>query len=159
MVGSAGTDSHSIPGLRRVHLPVRPAWLAVIFVGGSAGTAVRAWLEGWLAPATGHWPWVTLAINVGGALVLGALLEVLAETGSDRGWRRGVRLGVGTGVLGGFTTYSTFSVEILQLFRAGSWIFAVLYALCTVIGGLAAAYGASRLVRRALRGWRARSSL
>lgn len=153
MVG--GTEGHTIPGLR-VHLPVRPAWLGVIFVGGTAGTALRAWLEAWLAPPAGHWPWVTLAINVVGALALGALLEILAETGRDRGWRRGLRLGVGTGVLGGFTTYSTFSVEILQLFRAGSWLFAVMYGLVTVVGGLAAAYGAIRLVRRVMRGYRVR---
>jgi len=148
VVAGSPTPTHTIPGLRVVHLPVRPAWLGLILVGGSAGTALRAWLEATFAPATGQWPWVTFAINLGGAFLLGALLEVLAQSGRDRGWRRGMRLGLGTGLLGGFTTYSTFSVEILQLVRSDAWMVGLAYGLTSVVGGVLAAGLALRLVRR-----------
>ncbi len=146
MVAPEG-GGHTVPGLRMLRLPVRPAWLAVILLGGTAGTAVRAALESVFAPAPGEWPWTTFWINTSGALVLGVLLAWLAESGPDRGWRRGVRLGVGTGVLGGYTTYSTFSVETLGLFRYGAWPIALGYAAGSVVVGIAAAYSGARLVR------------
>lgn len=134
---------------------MRPAWLGLIAVGGGLGTALRAWLEGSFATPPGQWPWVTFWINLGGAFLLGVLLESLAETGADRGWRRGVRLGVGTGLLGGFTTYSTFSVEIVERLRAGAWAIGVGYGLASVVGGLGAAWLALWVTRRLLRPWRA----
>lgn len=142
---------HTIPGLRMLRLPVRPAWLGVILLGGTVGTAVRAWLETLYTPGPGEWPWVTFWINVSGSFILAVLLEVLAETGPDRGWRRAVRLGIGTGVLGGYTTYSTFSVETVQLLRSGAWLVALGYAVGSVVLGLAVAFGGVRLVRRVLR--------
>lgn len=147
-------DSHHIPGLRMVRLPVRPAWLSVILIGGTAGTAMRAWLETAFAPAADQWPWTTFWINVTGALMLGVLLEVLAETGSDEGWRRGVRLGVGTGALGGYTTYSTFAVETLQLLRTGAWPVGLGYAIGSVLTGVLGALAGVWVVRRLLRGYR-----
>ncbi len=150
----AEPEGHSVPGLRVLRLPVRPAWLGVILLGGAAGTATRAWLEGSYAPAPGQWPWTTFWVNVSGALLLGVLLEVLAETGTDRGWRRAVRLGVGTGFLGGYTTYSTFAMETVQLLDADRWLLGVGYGLGSVVLGLAAAFGGQRLVRRLLKRYR-----
>lgn len=140
--------AHTIPGLRLLRLPVRPAWLVVIGVGGTGGTAVRAWLEAAFAAPAGSWPWVTFWINVGGSFLLGVLLEVLAETGRDVGWRRGLRLGLGTGLLGGFTTYSTFSVETVQLLDAGALLPGFGYAIGSVAGGLGAALLGTWIVRR-----------
>lgn len=145
---------HTIPGLRMLRIPVRPAWLGVIMVGGTVGTAVRAWLEGAHPAVPGEWPWTTFWINISGALILGVLLEVLAETGPDRGWRRGLRLGVGTGVLGGYTTYSTFAVETLQVLQSGAWLVALGYALGSVVLGLLAAFAGARGVRWLMRGYR-----
>ena len=150
----APPDGHSIPGLRMLRIPVRPAWLGVILIGGTTGTAVRAWLESAYPAPAGQWPWTTFWINVSGALLLGVLLEVLAETGPDRGWRRGLRLGVGTGFLGGYTTYSTFAVETLQLLNGAAWLVGVGYAVASVLLGLVAAFSGARLVRRLLRGYR-----
>lgn len=144
MVADAG---HTIPGLRLLRLPVRPAWLAVIGVGGTIGTGARAWLEAAYAAPAGGWPWVTFWINVGGSFLLGVLLEVLAETGRDVGWRRGLRLGLGTGLLGGFTTYSTFSVETVELFGAGALPIALGYAVGSVVTGLLAALTGTWAVR------------
>jgi CrcB protein len=130
-----------------LRIPVRPAWLLVILAGGTVGTAVRAGLESAFSPAPGQWPWTTFWINASGALVLGVLLTLLAEIGPDRGWLRGIRLGVGTGVLGGYTTYSTFSVETLLLLRSGGWLLGLAYALTSVVVGVGAAYAGARLVR------------
>ncbi len=124
-------------------------WLAVIFVGGCLGTATRAALESAFVAAPGGWP-VTLWINLGGSLALGALLEALARSGPDQGWRRTTRLGVGTGVLGGFTTYSSFAVETIAL-AGGSWVSGVGYALASVLLGVVAASVGIQLTRAALR--------
>lgn len=156
MVGAA-PESHTIPGLRLVHLPVRPAWLGVILLGGTVGTAARAALESSFAPAPGQWPWTTFWINLAGAFLLGALLEGLAISGRDHGWRRGLRLGLGTGVLGGFTTYSTFAVESFGLIGSASWLVGLGYAVGSVLLGVGAAFVGVRAVRlpvRWLRGGR-----
>lgn len=133
----------------------RPGWLGLILAGGAAGTALRAALESAFGAPAGQWPWATLAINLIGAFVLAALLEALAQSGADEGWRRAVRLGVGTGLLGGFTTYSTLSVETVQLITHGRWAAAALYAGSTVVGGFLAALLALWLVRSVRRPARA----
>jgi CrcB protein len=127
---------------------VRPAWLGVIVVGGAAGTSLRAALEGAFGAGPGEWPWVTFWINLGGAFMLGALLEGLAGSSLGRTWRRGLQLGLGTGLLGGFTTYSTFSLETVQLLDSGHWPIGLGYALAAVTGGVAAAAGGIAAVRR-----------
>lgn len=147
---------HAIPGLRMLRLPVRPAWLGVIFLGGAVGTAIRAWLETTYTAPAGQLPWVTLLINVSGALVLGVLVDVLAESGPDQGVRRALRLGVGTGLLGGYTTYSTFAVETVQLWDSNTWALGLIYGVLSVIAGLAAAYFGALIARRIMRHYRRR---
>lgn len=115
-------------------------WIAAIFAGGSAGTAIRAALESAAPHDAGQWPWATFAINISGAFILAALLEYLALTGPDEGWRKLIRLGVGTGVLGGFTTYSTFAVETVEAMQAGAYGIALLYSCGSIAGGCLAAY-------------------
>ena len=137
-----------------LRIPVRPAWLGVIGLGGAAGTATRAWLEALFPAGPGQWPWTTFWVNLSGALLLGVLLEVLAETGPDRGWRRGVRLGVGTGFMGGYTTYSSFAVETFVLLDSGAWLVGVGYAVGSVVLGLTAAFAGARAVRRLFRRYR-----
>lgn len=115
-----------------------PAAAALVAAGGSVGVLVRALLAQGTAPAPGEWPATTFAINVAGSLALGALLAVL-QRGPDVGRRRVVRLGVGTGVLGGFTTYSTFALEVEQLLTTGHAATGLAYALGSVVLGVAAA--------------------
>ena len=119
--------------------------LALIFVGGSVGTAARVAI-GSAFPA-GDWPWATFWINIFGAAVLALVLEFLAAFGPDEGWLRRARLGIGTGVLGGFTTYSAFSVEVAQMVRSGAIWMGAGYALASVAVGVTAAFFAGRVGR------------
>ena len=114
-------------------------YAGLIFAGCVLGTFSRAALSTAFPHDEAGWPWVTFWINVVGSVVLGALLEALSRAGDDSGWRRAVRLGVGTGVVGGFTTYSTFVLEIDQLARADALPLAAAYALVSVVVGLGAA--------------------
>ncbi len=111
----------------------------LVGAGGAIGVAVRAVLEDIWPAVPGAVPWTTLGINLVGSLVLGALLESLARRGSDEGRRRQLRLGCGTGVVGGFTTYSTFVVEVERLIAGGDLALGVIYAVGSVVLGIGAA--------------------
>ena len=119
---------------RAVHLRWR--YLGLVFLGGTAGTALREALS--LVLPDGRLPVATLGINLLGALLLGLLLEVLVRRGLDVGARRTARLLLGTGLLGGFTTYSALATETTLLVHDGAIGLAVGYALGTVLlGGVA----------------------
>jgi CrcB protein len=137
-------DSHVGPVTNPAHEP-RPAHLSwtnigLVAAGGSAGTGLR-YLITIVVPVWAGMPVATFGINVVGALLLGALLELLASHGLDIGWSRRVRLGVGTGALGGFTTYSALAVETATLAATHPGR-AIAYGLGTVIiGGMASIAG------------------
>jgi CrcB protein len=85
--------------------------------------------------------WATVAINLVGSFLLGLLVA--------GGWfSRDVREGIGVGFLGGFTTFSTFSVQIVMESDAGETGTAALYLIASVIGGIAAAAAGYVLGRR-----------
>ena len=132
---------------RPVHLS--PANIALVAVGGTAGTGLR-YLITTVVP---HWagvPMATFGINVVGAFLLGVLLELLAESTLDSGWSRRLRLGIGTGGLGGFTTYSALATDTVTLAAAHPGR-AAGYALATVILGAVASLAGIWLARRNLR--------
>lgn len=130
------------PAVTRVWHRERLVLLGLVFVGGVCGTWVRAELSNRFPDAADAWPWTTFWINVSGAFVLGVLLGLLARLGDDSGWRRRARLGVGTGVLGGYTTYSTFAVEVVERQRDSLILLSTGYALASLVCGvLAAAIG------------------
>lgn len=95
-------------------------------------------------PAT--FPTTTLAVNLVGAFALGLLLEYLLRRDLVEGW---VRPAVGIGLLGAFTTFSTFAVEVAALLRDGDAALAVGYVGASVVGGIGACLGGL-----ALAGWR-----
>lgn len=127
------------------------ALAGLVAAGGAVGTTARALLEQAFAPVPGAWPWTTFWINLVGSFVLGALLETLLRAGPGSGRRRAVRLGCGTGVLGGFTTYSTFVVEVERLASGGHAALGAAYALGSVALGVAAAVGGVALAAAARR--------
>jgi len=123
--------------------------LALVWAGGTIGTLIRYLVETAIPPASGGFPWATFMINVTGSFALGLLLEFLARRGPDSGRRRRIRLAVGTGVLGGYTTYSTFAVEVTQLTQGASHLVGPVYALASVVLGPLAAAAGFLVARRA----------
>ena len=108
------------------------SWL-LIGVAGAAGALVRYGLGVLVGPRA--FPGVTLTINVTGSFLL-ALLLTLAAGGRVSSQ---TALVLGTGFLGAYTTYSTFSWDVVTLLRDGAWVTAVGYLLLSVVLGLAAA--------------------
>lgn len=121
---------------------LQPAVLALVLAGGAIGTAARALLTDAFPVAYGDWPWATFGVNVAGSFLLGLLVALLAVRGGRSDAWRFARPALGAGVLGGFTTYSTFAVEVDRLLGGGSVGLGLAYAGVSVVGGvLAAALG------------------
>ncbi len=119
------------------------ARLLWIGVGGGLGAMIRAVVSVWLNPGTSaRIPWGTLAVNVMGSLLLGVLVG-LADRGLPEPWRAAAT----TGLLGGLTTFSTFSVETVRLAQAGSWRLAAINLALQIGLGLGAAAVGLTLVR------------
>ncbi len=104
-------------------------------LGGALGALARWAVAGAMPRADGEWPWATLTVNLGGCLLLGVLLGSLEVRRSD-GDR--LRAFVGTGLLGGFTTFSAFAVEVTDLVEAGALLAAVGYVVVSTLGGVLA---------------------
>ena len=110
---------------------------ALVAVGCAVGGNLRYWLAKGVnaRPWAEGLPWATFLINVSGSFLLGIAAELYIErTTSDT--RREIYLLLGTGFCGGYTTFSTFSYEMLKLMREGHWDWAVIYALGSVIVSL-----------------------
>ena len=113
-----------------------------VAVGGLIGVLARYGINR-LAPDGASLLWSTVAINVTGSFLLGLLV-------AEQWFSRDVREGLGVGLLGGFTTFSTFSVQIVLEVDAGRPERAAVYVLASVVGGIAAAaagYGLGRALR------------
>jgi CrcB protein len=111
--------------------------------GGVVGALARAGI-GVAIPHNdpGSWPWATFVTNLLGCLVLGVVLAY--ADGRHEHWlttaphrARLIRPLLATGVLGGFTTFSTFSVEVVRLIRSDDVSLAALYAVGSVVLGVA----------------------
>lgn len=122
---------------RPVHL--RPAYLALVFAGGTVGVAAREALTLAFPPVNGI-PYTIFGINIVGAFLLGVLLDALARRGPDHGRRRALRLLLGTGVIGGFTTYSALAADTASLLGSGAVWSGIGYSLLTVLIGAAATW-------------------
>jgi CrcB protein len=105
-------------------------------LGGAFGSGAR-YLAGHAALAAWGpgFPWGTLAVNLVGGLLMGLLAGSLARAGQGvEQWR----LLVGVGMLGGFTTFSAFSLDTIVLIERGDWGLALGYVLASVIGSVVA---------------------
>lgn len=116
----------------------------LVSLGGAIGTALRFGIGRALGPWTPPaFPWATFAVNVIGCFLLGLIVEVAG----DRRWADvEVRHILGVGVMGGFTTYSSFDIELLRLGVTGATPMALGYGaatlgVCLVAGGLGIALG------------------
>lgn len=107
-----------------------------VCLGGAVGTGARYLLGGWIVRTAGTgFPWGTFAVNALGSFLLGAILQVALTTDLISPT---LRIVLTTGVMGGFTTYSTFNYETLQLLLDEGWLLAAANLGMTVIGCLLA---------------------
>ena len=106
-----------------------------VMVGGAIGAGARHLVGQILLARLGPgFPWWTLSVNIAGSLMMGLLIGWLARSGgSDQ-----ARLFLRVGVLGGFTTFSSFSMEFWTLFERGQMAQAAAYVGASVIIGIAA---------------------
>ena len=114
-----------------------------VAAGGAVGAVLRYQLgrgmTHWLGPqVVTAFPWATLAVNVIGSLAMGLVAGWLARHGGGDG--ENVRLFAAVGLLGGFTTFSAFSLELMVLIERGQPATALGYALVSVLAGLTALY-------------------
>ncbi len=92
-------------------------WIAV---GGAAGSVARYWLAVWALPISRQLPWGTIGINVAGSFVIGFFGTLTLGSGRYPA-PESARLLVMVGFCGGFTTFSSFSLQTLDLLRDGAW--------------------------------------
>jgi fluoride exporter len=111
--------------------------LAVISVGGALGALGRYGLGLAIPPAKTGFPWATFTINVAGCFLIGVLMVLVTKVWTDQ---RLIRPFFGVGILGGFTTFSTYIVDIQRLTNAGAPSVALLYLFATVAAALVAVY-------------------
>lgn len=114
---------------------------ALVALGGGTGAAARYWLG--RAIGAGHaYPWGTFAANVLGSMALGVLAGWLARHG-EGGLH--LRLLLGVGLLGGFTTFSAFSLESALMIERGETSLAALYIGGSVAAGVLALFAGMRI--------------
>lgn len=115
----------------------------------AAGGAVGASLRHFTGIATMRWlgtsfPWGTLTVNVIGSFVMGVFIEWLARRADSSAE---LRLFMATGLLGGFTTFSAFSLDAAVLWERGNEVLAASYVAANVCGAIAALFAGLWLVR------------
>jgi CrcB protein len=134
-------DLH-VPAQRaELHWPV----LVAIALGGSLGALARYGVQSALPAAPAGFPWATFLVNVSGCLLIGVLMVVITEV---RAAHRLVRPFLGVGVLGGFTTFSTYVVDVQRTVAAGAPVTGLVYLGATMAAALAAATAGMWLTRR-----------
>lgn len=107
--------------------------LALVAAGGAVGSALRYSVGKLMGPnADTQIPWHTFAVNVSGAFVLGLLITLAARNGWPSWWRPLVAVGV----LGGYTTFSTFSLELVELALRGHAAAFAAYGSLSIISGI-----------------------
>ncbi len=118
----------------------------LVMAGGAAGAALRYHLGRGLTHALGTgFPYGTLAANLTGGLAMGLLAGWLARHASgNEPWR----LLLAVGLLGGFTTFSAFSLELTNMIQRGTWSSAAGYALVSVAGSVLALFAGLALMRQ-----------
>lgn len=121
---------------RRPAEPPQPRVLGAVALGGVIGALARYQIGRWWGTPVDGFPAATLFINLLGCLVIGIFLVLITERLTPHPL---VRPFFGTGVLGGFTTFSTYALDIQQLLAHARLGTALLYLAVTALGAVAAA--------------------
>lgn len=109
--------------------------LLIVGLGSFCGGALRYYISTLMKSACGQgFPWGTLSVNLVGCLLIGLLLGIFSRCGvQSNSWS----LLLTVGLCGGFTTFSTFANESLQMLQSGNTLNLIIYILASVIVGIA----------------------
>ena len=119
--------------------------IVAVALGGALGAVARYLLMGQVEHLAGNeFPWSTLVVNVLGAFLLGVLLEIFALAWSPSPELRAMLV---VGVLGAFTTFSTYALDMVFLIERGAWLPALLYSGASVLLTVAGLIAGMRLFR------------
>jgi len=119
--------------------------ILAIALGGAVGSVARHYFSTLVYEMTGgSFPWGILAVNVLGGLIMGIVVELGAFKFN---YSLEVRALLTTGLLGGFTTFSAFSLDSALLIERGDWLGAGLYMVGSVVLSVAALFAGLALVR------------
>lgn len=118
----------------------------LVMIGGAIGAAARFGLARAIPHTQAGWPWHTFLANVLGGLLMGLLTAYVMRSGAAG---ENARLFAGVGLLGGFTTFSAFSLEMAQMVERGELALAGGYALSSVLVALLALFAGLALGRAA----------
>ena len=120
----------------------------VVFVGAGVGGMLRHFLNIWIAKLAGtHFPMHTFIINITGSIVMGIITALFALKGGATGH---LRLFLATGILGGYTTFSTFSLDAILLWQRHDYLLAAYYIVGSVVLSLLGLVAGLWIVRTAL---------
>src|SRR6187401_499844 len=124
----------------------------IVFIGGGIGAALRHGFNIAFARLLGTaFPYATLFENVSGSLAMGLLVGWFAlRSGADAGVPQHWQLFLTTGILGGYTTFSTFSLDVGVLYERGALGLAALYVLASVVLSIAGLFAGMAVVRAAI---------
>ncbi|WP_404959230.1 FluC/FEX family fluoride channel [Streptomyces sp. 147326] len=125
--------------------------LVAVAAGGAVGATARYGIALLWPAGTGAFPWATFWINTSGCALIGVLMVLISEGGRTAPHPL-LRPFAGVGVLGGFTTFSTYAVDVSQLLDEGAAGTALAYAGLTVVAALGAVWAAASVTRLAVGG-------
>lgn len=118
--------------------------LLPVMAGGALGSAGRYLTGRFTLTLLGpNWPWGTMTVNLLGGLLMGLLTGMLARVSAPEGWR----LFLAIGVLGGFTTFSSFSLDTVNMIGRGALLPAFGYVAVSVVGSIVALFAGLSIVR------------
>jgi CrcB protein len=142
------TETLRVPTPRQPVLRGQGPVVAVVALGGALGATARYALSLWWPLQPGGFPWATFWTNVVGCAVIGVFMVLITDVWAAH---RLVRPFFGTGVLGGFTTFSTYAVDIERLVDSGHPGTGLAYLAATLLAALTAVWLAATATRRVLK--------
>lgn len=145
--GAPTGEGAPFAGVRRARAGVPWAVLGVISAGGAIGAVARYGVGRAVGGSATGFPWGTFIVNISGCLLIGVLMVLISDVWPGR---RLLRPFLGVGLLGGYTTFSTYIVDIQRLTAGGAVATAVLYLAGTLAGALVAVYSGMMVTHMAV---------